>query len=223
MMLLSAVIGVGAAVLLLTAGYLFGANRAYHTRERLRTKTLTQAEELGVLRRRLSASDEGDEKLRSMIKQLLTPLVQRERLSFDLSHLETAPGHRTDLADVVDQIAEKGNFAAVLLSDDEGWPLAVSSNTRDMDRLAASASLLLLLADRIARDEGPAPLSLMAHDEANMVTLCRIFRVGDQRLSLTAVAAGALLSPTSLDPALVKVSAVLSNWRSLSSDQSTTP
>ena len=211
MILLSAVIGIGAAVLLLTGGYLFGASRGYQAREQLRKQNLEQAEEIGLLRQRLSLPDEGDENLRTTIEQVLSPLIQRERLSFELSHLKAATGRRSDLTALLDQIADKGNFSAVLLSDEEGWPLASSSNTRELDRLCATASLLFLLAERIARDSAPAPLSLMVHDESNTVTLCRIFRVGDQRLSLTAVSAGAQLTPTALDPALVKVDAVLSS------------
>jgi hypothetical protein len=211
MILLSTVIGVGAAVLLLTAGYLFGANRGYQAREQLRKQNLEQAEEIGLLRQRLSLPDEGDENLRTTIKQVLSPLIQREQLSFELSHLKAVSGRRSDLTALLDQIADKGNFSAVLLSDEEGWPLASSSNTRELERLCATASLLFLLADRIARDSAPAPLSLMVHDESNTVTLCRIFRVGDQRLSLTAVSAGVQLTPTALDPALVKVDAVLSS------------
>ena len=211
MILLSAVIGIGAAMLLLTAGYLFGANRGYQAREQLRGQNLEQAEEIGLLRQRLSLPDEGDENLRTTIKQVLSPLIQREQLSFELSHLKAVSGRRSDLTALLDQIAEKGNFSAVLLSDEEGWPLASSSNTRELERLCATASLLFLLADRIARDSAPAPLALMVHDESNTVTLCRIFRVGDQRLSLTAVSAGVQLTPTALDPALVKVDAVLSS------------
>lgn len=212
MILLSAVIGVGAAALLLSSGYLLGANRGYRSREQLRKWNLDQAEEIGLLRQRLSPLEEGDEKLRVTIKEMLTPLMQRDQLSFDLAHLKATPGRRSDLTDLLDQIAERGNFSAVLLSDDEGWPLASSSNARDLDRLSATASLLLVVADRTARDSAaPAPLSLMLHDETNSVTLIRIFHVWGQRLSLTAVSAGGQLSPTALDPALVKVGAVLSN------------
>jgi len=211
MILLPAVIGVGAAVLLLTAGYLFGANRGYQAREQLRRQNLEQAEEMGLLRQRLSLPEERDEDLHTTIKRVLTPLIQRERLSFDLSHLKATSGRRSDLTTLVDQIAEKGNFSAVLLSDEAGWPLASSNNARDLDRLGATTSLLFLLADRIARDKAPAPLSLMVHDEANTVTLCRIFRVGSQRLSLTAVSTGTQLTPMTLDPALAKVEAVLSS------------
>jgi hypothetical protein len=212
MILLSAIIGIGAATLLLTAGYLFGVKRGYHAREKLRRQVLMQAAEMKQLPEQLlQRQNEQEDSLRATIQQVLTPLVQREQLSHELSHLEAKLGHDSDLTTLLDQIAEKGNFEAVLLGDEAGWPLAASSNTRDLERLGATSSLLLILADRMSRDSAPAPLALMVHDEANKVTLCRIFRVSGQRLSLTAASTGAQLTPTALDPALVKVSAVLSN------------
>lgn len=212
MILLSAIIGIGTATLLLTAGYLFGVKRGYHAREKLRRQTLMQAAEMKQLPEQwLQRQNEQEDSLRATIQQVLTPLVQREQLSHELSHLEAKLGHDSDLTTLLDQIAEKGNFEAVLIGDEAGWPLAASSNTRDLERLGATSSLLLILADRMSRDSAPAPLALMVHDEANKVTLCRIFRVSGQRLSLTAASTGAQLTPTALDPALVKVSAVLSN------------
>jgi hypothetical protein len=212
MILLSAIIGLGAATLLLTAGYLFGVKRGYHAREQLRRQNLVQVSEIRRLPEQLSQQhNEQENNLLATIQQVLTPLVQREQLSHELSHLEARLGHGSDLTILLDQIAEKGNFEAVLLGDEAGWPLAASSNTRDLERWGATTSLLLLLADRMSRDSAPAPLALMVHDEANKVTLCRIFRVSGQRLSLTAASTGAQLTPTALDPALVTVNAVLSN------------
>ena len=212
MILLSAIIGIGAATLLLTAGYLFGVKQGHHVREHLRRQNLAQAAEI----KRLPdpsprPQNEQDDNLRATIQQVLSPLVQRERLSHELSHLETQLGQGKDLTTLLDQIAEKGNFETVLLGDEAGWPLAASSNTQDLERWGATTSLLLLLADRMSRDNAPAPLALMVLDEANKVTLCRIFRASGQRLSLTAASTGAQLTPTALDPALVKVNAVLSN------------
>ena len=212
MILSAVVIGLGAAVLLLTAGYLLGVKRGSSLRESLRTQDLMQSQDLRSLREQVSLlRNEQDESLRTTIQQILAPLAQREKLSLELSHLGDRSGHHGDLSTLLDQIAEKGNFSAVLLSDNEGLPLAASRNARDLDRLGATSSLLLLIADRLARDDAPAPLSLMVHDGANRVTLCRIFRVGYQRLALTAVSPGGQLTPTALDPALVKVDAALSN------------
>ncbi len=232
MMLLAAIIGVSAAAVLLSAGYLFGAKRSYQARVQLRLQSLQQAEELQHMREQLAEQPtdfEGlrrelqrmlepvlqrakeDEDLRATVQQVLTPLMQHERLGFELSHLQTGSGHHGDLTRLLNQIAEKGGFEAVLLSDEEGLPLAASSNAKDLDRLAAISSLSLLLADRIGRDSAPTPLSLMVHDEADKETLCRIFRVGTQRLLLTAVSTGAQLTPTSLDPALAKLGTALSS------------
>ncbi|HHW77421.1 MAG TPA: hypothetical protein GX399_10425 [Xanthomonadaceae bacterium] len=210
MMLLFVIIGLGATALLLTAGYLFGVKQGYDAREQLRRQNLMQAAEMKLLPERLlQRQSEQEDSLRATIQQVLTPLVQRERLSQELSHLEARLGHDSDLTILLDQMAEKGNFEAVLLSDEQGWPLATSSNTRNPERLGATASLLLLLADRMGRDGAPAPLALMLHDETNTAILCRIFRVGDQRLSITAASTGAQLTPTALDPVLMKVDAVL--------------
>jgi hypothetical protein len=212
MILQAAIIGIGAALLLLTAGYVFGVSLGYKAREQLRQHNLELAEELSLARPDSPQSGhDADETLGLSTQQLLKHLIQREQLSFDLSNLKAVPGRRSDLTALLDQIAEKGNLSAVLLSDEEGWPLASSSNSRNPEKLAATASLLLLLADRFARDDSPAPLSLMVHDESNTITLCRIFRVGGQRLSLTAVSTGTPLTPTALDPALVKVDAVLAS------------
>lgn len=207
---LSGIIGLAAAVLLLTAGYLFGVKRGAQAREGLRRQDLAHTQELASLREQLSQRGiEQHEKLKTTIEQILSPLIQRERLSFEFAKSEDQSGRHSDLNKLLDQIADKGNFATVLLSDDDGWPLAASSNAVDLERLGATASLLLFIADRVASDGAAAPLSLTIHDTANSVTLCRIFKVGDHRLALTAVSPGVLLLPTALDPALVKVDAAL--------------
>jgi hypothetical protein len=211
MIILPVILGVGAALFLLTAGYLLGVKQGARAREQLRTQELASAQHITQLRTQLSQREnDPDTHLRMTIEQVLSPLVQREHLAQELSRLEGRTGHRSDLTKVLDQIAEKGNFPSVLLSDDEGWPLASSHNAKDIDKLGALSSLLLLVADRISRDDKAAPLSLMVHDRNNTLTLCRIFQVNDHRLALTAVSPGSQLVPTALDPALVKLEAVLS-------------
>lgn len=159
----------------------------------------------------LARRDEEVENLRELVQHVVTPLAQRDRLDYELANLEANPGRRDALTLLLDQIAEKGNFWAVLLSGEEGLPLATNNNAKNLaEKLTAVASLALLLADRISRHGATAPLSLMLHDEANMTTLCRIFRVGGQRLLLTAMSTGTHLTPTSLDPALPKVDMALS-------------
>ncbi len=158
----------------------------------------------------LNKRDAEVDSLRAIVEQAVTPLTQREQLAYELSTLNTNKGDRSNLVQLLDQIAEKGQFWAVSLHDEQGLPLAASSNSKDLERLTAISALVLLFAERIGRTGGPVPLSLMVHDESNMATLCRIFRVGEQRLLLSAVATGTQLTPTALDPALSKVDSVLS-------------
>ncbi|MEO8411070.1 MAG: hypothetical protein ABI478_10900 [Propionivibrio sp.] len=208
--ILAVIVGIGAAVILLMAGWLLGIARGAAARDQLRTQEHAHSEDLSRLRAQLSQRrSEQEDSLKSTIEQLLSPLLQRDRLSFDLAHLDGLSGEHRDLNQLLGQIADKGNFTTVLLSDNQGWPLAASRSAKDIDRLGATTSLLMLIADRMSADQAPLPLSFMVHDAANMVTLCRIFTVGDHRLALTAVSPSTQLTCTALDPALVKIDAAL--------------
>jgi len=208
MTIISAIIALGAAMLLLVSGYLFGVRRGRIVRESLRQENLDLALQLAQLRASLSReANEQDATLRATIEQVLTPLIRKEQLSQGLS--QASVGEHRDLTPLLDQIAEKGDFSAVLLSNEEGLPLAANRGTPDLGPLLATASLLLLVADRIAGHQAAAPRAIMIHDETDATTLCRIFRIQGQRLSLTAVTNGARLTPTVLDPALARVDAIL--------------
>lgn len=159
----------------------------------------------------LNKRDSEFDSLKTIVEQALAPLKQRDQLAYELSSLNAKFGDRNNLVLLLDQIADKGQFWAVSLHDEQGLLLAASRNAKNIDRLTAISTMVLLFADRIGRNEGPAPLSLLVHDESNMATLVRIFQVGEQRLLLSAVATGAQLTATALDPALSKVSAVLSS------------
>jgi hypothetical protein len=171
---------------------------------------LRQGDALQRLLEPLTSRMGADNDLRATVEHVLTPLARRERLIVALSDVQTGSGHQSDLTRLLDRIAEKGQFRAVVLSDDAGLPLAASSNAWDVERLSAIGSLLLMSADRIGREGAPAPLSLMVHDEENNVTLCRLFRVRGRRLLLIAVATGVELTSTALDPALTMVDNILS-------------
>jgi hypothetical protein len=149
------------------------------------------------------------EALRSMVQNALGPLLQREQLAFELGTLNDASSTRGELTRLLDEIAEKGHFSAVLLCDDHGLPLAASTDARELERLAATTALMVLMADRIGGSGAPTPLSLMIHDAEDKETLCRIFRVREQRMLLTAVARGRALSPLALDAALPTVDRAL--------------
>lgn len=207
---LTLAVAIAAAALLLTAGYLYGAASGRDARAKLRTDSAAWAQEVARLRDRIAVPRAEDE-LRAQIQAILTPLVQRERVAHDLARLDSGGGTQRDLAALLDQIADKGNLTAVLLSDEQGLPLAASSRAQDLERLGATASLLLLMAERLSRDGGAAPLSLTVHDAVNNVTLSRLFSVSGQRLLLTAMSVGDHLTPAMLDPALVKLDAALLN------------
>lgn len=211
---LAIILGVSVATLLIISGYLLGTKRGLRAREQLREQSLQQADEKRLLAKKLAQVKLKDNNkildyLRLTVEQALKPLTQREQLSFELSNLSTDSNDRTNLVLLLDEIADKGQFWAVSLHDEQGLPVAASSNSKNLDRLTAISAMVLLFAERIGRDDEPAPLSLMMHDELNMATLCRIFHVGQHKLLLSAVATGTRLTPTSLDPALAKVDNVL--------------
>jgi hypothetical protein len=225
--MMATILGIGSACVLIFTGYLFGAKRALQAREQLREQSMQQAKEQLRLSELVAHYAEGDADALVLRKDLvkmtqallsqsdavhkmLEPLHQREHLAYELSNLNMKSGDRSNLLELLDSIAEKGQFWSVSLHDEQGLLLGASRNAKNLDRLTVISAMVLLFAERIARDGGSAPLSLMVHDEANMATLCRIFHVGDQRLLLSAVATGAQLTPTALDPALSKVDAVLS-------------
>ncbi|MER2606723.1 MAG: hypothetical protein ABTQ29_12885 [Siculibacillus sp.] len=212
MTILSLLLGLAAGALLFGAGWLAGVSRGNDARERLRNLTFLQGREMQQMREEFGRKSTAQERmLRSTIEQALAPLVQREQLSLDLSQLKTDSGQRRDLTLLLDKIAEVGNFSSVVLSDEEGLPLAANAKAQGIDRQAANSSMILLLADRMSGADRPAPQSILVHDVSNTTTLCRIFAVNDQRLSLSAVTSGARLTPTALDPVLVKVVGMLSS------------
>lgn len=211
MTLIDLVAGLAAALLLLTAGWLFGVRRGRADRERLRTLVFEQAREIETGRASADAdADRAQRNLTATIERAIAPLVERDRLSDDLARLDTGEGRRRDLGLLLDRIAEVGNFTTVVLCDEEGLPLAANDKAQAVERHAANSSLVLLLADRMGAGDQAMPLSIMIHDEANTTTLCRLFRVQDRRLTLSAVTSGARLTPTALDPALVKLVGMLS-------------
>lgn len=209
MVAVAVVVIVAGAAVLFGAGYLVGVRVGRDARDALRVEVQTVADEAALARAALADERGRTDPLRADLHRVLSPLVERERLLDSMAHLDRT-GTRRDLTALLDQIVERGHLTAAVLHDDDGWPLAASAGTSDLDRLGATASLHLLLVDRLSRDEEPAPMAVLVHDAANRVTLTRVFTVNDQRLSLTAVAPGTTLTPTTLDPALASVTAALS-------------
>jgi len=202
--------GLGAAILLLTAGYLFGARKGASARDLLRRQVQLQAASLDQLREQSSQeAAERETGLRSAIQDVLAPLVERERISLDLAQLASRSGQRRELVPLLDKIAEVGRFETVLLTNEEGLQLAANSGAHHAERLAAAATRLSLVAEKISGEHDMAPLSVMLRDASDATTLCRIFRVQDQTLTLTALSNDPRLTSVALDPALAKVQVAL--------------
>ena len=202
--------GLGAAILLLTGGYLFGARQGAQARDLLRRQVQLQAASLDQLQERSNQeAAERETSLRSAIQDVLAPLVERERISLDLAQLATRPGRRRELVPLLDRIAEVGRFQTVLLTNEEGLPLAANTTARHTERLAAAATRLSLVAEKVSGEHAVAPLSVMLRDATEATTLCRIFRVQDQTLTLTALSNDPRLASVALDPALAKVQVAL--------------
>jgi len=202
--------GLGAAILLLTAGYLFGARMGAAARERLRQQALSSVADLEQLKaQNRQRTSEQDRSLRTTIQHVLAPLVERERISLDLAQFAGSVGQRRDLVPLLDKVAAVGRFETVLLANEEGLPLAANSAAVHLERLAAASTRLALVADQIAGEHGVAPLSVMLRDASDATTLCRVFRVQDQKLTLTAVSSDSRLASVALDPALAKIEMAL--------------
>jgi hypothetical protein len=202
--------GLGAAILLLTAGYLFGARMGAEARERLRQQALLSVADLEQLKaQNRQRTTEQDRSLRTTIQHVLAPLVERERISLDLAQFAGSVGQRRDLVPLLDKVAAVGRFETILLANEEGLPLAANSAAVHLERLAAASTRLALVADQIAGEHGVAPLSVMLRDASDATTLCRVFRVQDQKLTLTAVSSDSRLASVALDPALAKIEMAL--------------
>ena len=172
MTLLPYLMALGAALLLLGAGYLSAVRKGAQARQSLRQLNRGFAKEIALLRDQAAMPRVNDEGLRATLQDILSPLVQRERLSYEMSRLESGKGQQRNLTAVLDQMADKGNFSSVLLSDAQGWRIAASSSTQDAEKLGATASLLWLMADRLSLEGPPTPLALMLSDPAHTIPLC---------------------------------------------------
>ncbi len=200
-------IGLGAAVLLLLAGYLAGLRRGLGERARLRRVAEQQAAVLQHWKQRNAGVLEDDSALRSTIEHVLAPLVERERLSLDLARVGGA-GERRDLSPLLEQVASVGNFGSVLLSNEDGLVVACAGTAPDFDAMAAATARLTGVADQFAARRGGA-LAVVIRDAADSTTLCRLFTTHGQRMALTATSSDTRLAAVALDPALAKIDTAL--------------
>jgi len=164
--------------------------------------------ELAVIAKKGNERQDDAKGLREMMQSALHPLLERERRKGELARVEGGAS-LGELPRLLDAIAEKGSFSAVVLSDDVGLPLASSAGSRSVDWLAGMAALVLTLVERAERCGQPRPIGVVVHDASNQMLVHRIFQVGGQAFMLTAVARGQEVSPNALDPALGKLERAL--------------
>ncbi len=193
----------GAIGSLLAGGYLLGVRQGREARQAL----VAQAEALDAELARRSQSEASS--VQAEIARALAPILDRERIGSELARIETGSGTLAELPRLLDSIALRGGFTALLLGDEVGLPLAATTGAKDVDAWAGGSSLLLSLSDRLAQG-GSAPLSaVLLQDESGQLIVHRIFRVGRERYILSAQSRGQRLSPDALDAALGKVEAIL--------------
>ncbi len=200
-------IGLGAALLLLLAGYLAGLRRGLSERARLRGVSEQQAAVLQHWKQRNASGLDDDGTLKSTIEQVLAPLVERERLSVDLARVSSA-GQRRDLSPLLELVARVGGFGSVLLSNEDGLVVAAAGSAPDFDSMAAATVRLTGAADQFAAHRGGA-LAVVIRDAADSTTLCRLFTTHGQRMALTATSNDTRLAAVALDPALAKIEMAL--------------
>jgi hypothetical protein len=201
-------IGLGASALLLLAGYLAGLRRGSRERARLRGVAEQQAAMLRHWEQQSAAAPRDDgAALKSTIEQVLAPLVERERLSLDLSRVASG-GERRDLSPLLEQVASVGHFGSVLLSNEDGLVVASAGAAPDFDAMAAATARLTGVADQFAARRGGA-LAVVIRDAADSTTLCRLFTTQGQRMALTATSNDTRLAAVALDPALAKIETAL--------------
>jgi predicted regulator of Ras-like GTPase activity (Roadblock/LC7/MglB family) len=201
-------IGLGAALLLLLAGYLAGLRRGSSERTRLRAATEQQAAILQHWKQR-GAGGLDDGTLKTTIEQVLAPLVERERQSADLARVGGGAGQRRDLSPLLEQVARVGNFGSILLSNEDGLVVAAAGRAPDFDAMAAATARLTGAADQFAIHRGGA-LAVVVRDAADTTTLCRLFTTQGQTMALTATSNDTRLTAVALDPALAKIETALS-------------
>jgi len=224
-MMLPLITGLAAAIALLFVGYILGIKKGQHSREMLREFMITelnqaeapksdQEKKLDLLLSQgdalqrvvepLAKWDKQVETLNAAIKQVQDSVLLLDQGAVDLTDLETNDLNRSNLTRLMDEIAEKGHFKVMLLSDDKGLPIAASSNAQQLDKLAAISSLVVIFGDRISQDDNESPQSFLIHYENNMDILCRLFVIGEQRMVLTVISSKQKLTTSALDSVLPK-------------------
>ncbi len=143
------------------------------------------------------------------VRRMLAPLIDKARLDQAMADVDAAGTTRGELPRLLDAIANRGSFDAVVLSDDAGLPVAASLRAQDADAVAGAASMLLTMADRVTATGAPEPRAMVVLDAESRTMVHRVLRVRGDRFLLTAVGRGSALGVDVLDPVLSHVERLL--------------
>lgn len=147
--------------------------------------------------------------LQARLETLITPLMAREKLGQDLANLALTSKTSRGLGELLQNVADRGHFSAVLLSDEAGLPLAASDDTPNAEAMAGVSSLLLILADRIPRHGLSAPDAFILRDSSGKLTMHRIFASNDKRYLLSVISEDRQISPDLFDGVIGKLAGLL--------------
>lgn len=143
------------------------------------------------------------------VQRLLAPMVERERKGLALAEAGAGATRRGELPALLESLAERGDFQAVVLSDETGLPLAASRRAQQPEVLAACSSLILTLSDRLRSSGEPDVRSVLVRDDAQRLTVHRVLNLGGERYVLVAITSSPGATPEILDPALPRIEALL--------------
>ena len=96
---------------------------------------------------------------------------------------------QASLTHILQETSDRGHFEAAVLVDAEGLPLAAGSSAHDAETVAALVTLVKGLVERSQAQLGLGAVeevSIVAEDKMRVV--CRYFSVGDEAVTLAAIA-----------------------------------
>ncbi len=160
------------------------------------------------LRAEMQTSSEPQDMLTAQVREVVGPIAERARMQTALTNIPDTFSHRGHLEGLLAAIAERAGLSAVILSDEAGLLLA-EAGADATDALAATASLLLTLADRLSNSGQPAAVSAVVQDAEARLIVHRIFFAGSERYVLTGVSKRTTVVPDILDPTLARLRRLL--------------
>ena len=146
--------------------------------------------------------------LDTAVRQLVGPLVERERLWYELGQIRGDPASRRDLMPLLEHIAGLGNFPAVLISNEQGLLVAANDGATDLENRAIMAARIISLADQLSGD-GHAPAGVLVRDANNTTMICRLFQARGQMVALTVISNDPRLDATALDAVIPRIQMAL--------------